>query len=208
MVSVSTRVGGRTSSNSSAWLSRANDGQGPEQPGPEAPVEGEHRAGQLGPALHVEEAELGADLPVGHPLGVAVGRATVRPGPEHHVVLGAAAVGGVGEPGGWGGTAGPGAPPPGRLGHRVERPAPRRPTAGSRSVSSSARRRRPAWRASPTCLESAFTSARSSSRWPTAARAAWSSSASRSTSARVDPRRAEGGLHRGDVVSAPAGYRS
>ena len=49
-------------------------GERTEQPGAETAVEGEHGAGQLGPAFHVQEIELGADLPVGRPLGVAVGR--------------------------------------------------------------------------------------------------------------------------------------
>ena len=43
-------------------------GQGPQQAGADPPVEGEHRTRQLGAPLEVEQPELGADLPVGHPL--------------------------------------------------------------------------------------------------------------------------------------------
>ena len=165
-------------------------GERPEQPGAEPAEEGEHGAGQLGPALHVEEPELGADLPVGHPLGVAVGRAVRRARTGHHVVLGAGTVGGVGS--GQVGQVQQGLAHLllGRLGHGVER---------RRSSSPSGRlRRRSAprpgpchrtCRASPTCFESALTSARSSSRRPMAARARWSSSASRSSSAGSTPRR-------------------
>ncbi len=88
--------------------------EGPQQSGPEAAVEGEHRAGQLGPALHVEQSELGTDLPVGHPLGLGVDRRHVGPGAGHHVVvLGPRRPARPG-PAGWAGRAAPGGPPPGR----------------------------------------------------------------------------------------------
>ena len=52
------------------------------QPGSVAPVEGEHRPRQLGPALHVEDAQGLADLPVGDPLvlGTRFGLAAAIPG--------------------------------------------------------------------------------------------------------------------------------
>ncbi len=70
-------------------------GEGPQQPGAGPAEEGEHRAGQLGAALHVQQAELRADLPVRHPLPLGVRRRGLRPGAGHHVVLGTAAVGRV-----------------------------------------------------------------------------------------------------------------
>ena len=70
-------------------------GEGPQEPGPCPPVEREHRSGELGPALHVEDAEGGAHLPVGDPLVLGVGPAVLGPAPDGEVVLGAGAVGGV-----------------------------------------------------------------------------------------------------------------
>ena len=53
-------------------------GEGPDEPGPAAAVEREHRTRELGAALHVEDAEGRADLPVGHPLVLGVGPAARR----------------------------------------------------------------------------------------------------------------------------------
>ena len=194
MVSVRTRVGRPDLLELVGVAVEGEGGQGPEQAGAGPPVEREHRAGQLGPALHVEDAELGADLPVGHPLGLAVGGSRGRPDADDDVVLGAVAVGGVvgrevGEV-------------EQRLAHRLlaasaaawRGRAPRRRAAGSaRSALGPASS--PDRRASPTCLESAFTCARSSSRRPMAARASASSSTRRSTSRRIHPPAAERRLH-------------
>ncbi len=70
-------------------------GEGAEQPGAEAAEQREHRAGQLGPAFHVEQTQLGAHLEVRYPLRLGVGRGGVGPGVDDHVVLGAGPVGGV-----------------------------------------------------------------------------------------------------------------
>ena len=45
----------------------------PAEGGPHARVHHEHGAGELGPPLHVQDPQLLADLPVGHPLVLAVG---------------------------------------------------------------------------------------------------------------------------------------
>jgi len=70
--------------------------QRPHQRGAGAAVHDEHRARQLDGPFHVEDAELLADLPVGHALviGVAVGVEAFDP--DHDVVVLAEAVGRVG----------------------------------------------------------------------------------------------------------------
>ena len=128
-------------------------GQGPEQPGSESPVEGEHRPRELGPPLHVQDAQLRADLPVGDPLGLGVDGLGVRARsgpPRCPRVRGRR---GRRPKEDWAGRGGPGGPRPGR--HR--RPAPRArsssPIFRLRAASSSAVGMSPARRASPTCLE-------------------------------------------------------
>jgi hypothetical protein len=61
--------------------------QGPQQACAPASVHGEHRSRDLGSPLVVEDAELGADLPVGDPLVLAVGGGVVALRAQHDVVL-------------------------------------------------------------------------------------------------------------------------
>ena len=67
-------------------VERRSARQGPQQAGPGPAVEREHRPGELGAPLHVEEAERLADLPVRHPLVLGRTRAAAprRPCPGHH----------------------------------------------------------------------------------------------------------------------------
>jgi hypothetical protein len=69
--------------------------EGPQEAGPPPRVHREHRPGDLRGPLGVEQAELLADVPVGHPLVVAERARVVALGAEHDVVGLAGAVGGV-----------------------------------------------------------------------------------------------------------------
>ena len=73
IVSVRTSVGGRTSSNASAWASSAYDDERADETRAQTLEEREHRARELGAALHVEDAERLTDFPVRNPLVVRVG---------------------------------------------------------------------------------------------------------------------------------------
>ena len=70
--------------------------QGPGQRRPRRPEEREHRPGDLRPPLEVQDAELGADLPVGDPLVGAVAVVVEALDAQHDVVGLRRAVGGVG----------------------------------------------------------------------------------------------------------------
>ena len=114
-------------------------GEGPEQPGPGAPVEREHRARQLGAPLHVEDAELPRRSPSAGPAGARPVPAPAGPRPARppaarlDVVLGAGAVGRLVGRAGWaGGGGGLRTSAAARLRPRRRRPAPRRPGGGSR----------------------------------------------------------------------------
>ena len=68
--------------------------QGPHQPGPQAAVHDEHGPGHAHGPVGVEQPQLGADLPVRHPLVIAR-RVGVAHRFGHHVVVGPGPVGAV-----------------------------------------------------------------------------------------------------------------
>ena len=164
-------------------------GQCPEQSRTETAVEREHRSRELRPPLHVQQAQVHADLPVGYPLGLGVDGFGIGPRPGHHVVLGSVPVRGIRRREIGQDRGGPGERRAGRRRPRQLRARSSSPTCRLRAASSSAAAGSPPRRASPTCLERDLTSARSSSRRPMALRAASSSSTRWSTSAGATPRR-------------------
>jgi hypothetical protein len=95
-VSEVTSDGGRTSTKASAlrsspyWVSaRLSVAPGPAQ-------QAEHGAAQLGGPFGVEDAQRGPDVPVGHPLGLAVAVDRWTAAGEHRIVAVGGTVGGVG----------------------------------------------------------------------------------------------------------------
>ena len=93
IVSVRTRVGGLISSYASLFRSSANWISARLNIAPGATQHREHRSGELGGALEVEDAEVSADVPVRHALVGLVRVRVVADDPHDRVVLGAGAVG-------------------------------------------------------------------------------------------------------------------
>ena len=195
-VSLSTRVGGRTSSNASALRSRASWQQGPGEGGAALALHREHRARDLHGPLVVEDAVAGAELPVRDALVLAVGRPGrsrrpggrgCRPRRRRRARRGAGVLG----------------MPQQEVAHLVADARWPRAASSCSCVAErpalgldAARPRRPCprVRSAPTCLDSALTWLRSSSRSVPSARWRASSSMARSISDVSIPRRASAAL--------------
>ena len=95
-VAVRTKVGGRISVKASGVGVEGQLAQRPAEGGAQTAQHGEHRAGELGRPFEVEDAQLGADLPMGHPLVFAVALGVEIDQASHRVVLFALPIGHIG----------------------------------------------------------------------------------------------------------------